>query len=125
MKELGHKLSKSFRELIANSPVEVIKDALVVLRTATNVKNKSGYFRTALERRFKPSADKLQAEKNKLDPDFNEWFDLMKQAGLAVASELKGDDLWIHSIAGKPPTLYEELRSMFSLGYLKRRAGMS
>ena len=125
VKELGHKLSRSFRELIANSPIEVIKDALIVLRTATNVKNKSGYFRVALERRFKPSDDKIQAEKNKPDPDFKEWFDLMKQAGLAMASELRDGDLWIHSIPGKPPTLYEELRSMFSLGYLKRKAGLA
>ena len=125
VKELGHKLSRSFRELIANSPIEAIKDALIVLRTATNVKNKSGYFRVALGKRFKPSDYKIQAEKNKPDPDFKEWFDLMKQQRLAMASELRDGDLWIHSIPGKPPTLYEEMRSMFSLGYLKRKAGLT
>ena len=124
VKEIGHQLSKSFRELIANSPMEAIQNALVILRQGKDIKNKAGYFRAALQKRFKPSADKIQSENNRLDPDFHDWFDLMKQLGLAMASELQDGTLWIHCSPGNPPTLYEELRPMFSMSYLKRKLGL-
>ncbi|NJN23721.1 MAG: hypothetical protein HC810_04110 [Acaryochloridaceae cyanobacterium RL_2_7] len=60
-----------------------------------------------------------------MDPDFHDWFDLMKQLGLAMASELKDGTLWIHCAPGQPPTLYEELRPMFSISYLNRKLGLT
>ncbi len=125
---VGHKISASLKKLIIETTAEAVTDALNVVKESQHkkqCKNPTGLLRTALEKTWKPSVDFLSEQKKQLDSDFGEWFDLMKQAGLAIASEKRDDELWIHSIPGKPPTLYSELRSMFTMRYLHQKLGIT
>ena len=117
----GHKLSSSLRGLVIQASIEVIQDALTILRTTKNVKNKAGLLRRAIENQWKPSAAAKTEKKFKLDPDFDEWWGYAKQLGLVMGSELKGDQFWIYAAPGGEPIPYAEIRSMFSMNWLKRR----
>ena len=118
---VGHKLSSSLRNLVIQASIEVIQDALTILRTTKNVKNKAGLLRRAIENQWKPSAAAKTEKKFKLDPDFDEWWGYAKQLGLVMGSELKGDQFWIYAAPGGEPIPYAEIRSMFSMNWLKRR----
>jgi hypothetical protein len=122
---VGHKISANLKQLIAQTKLEIVLDALKVVKhniQKQTCKNPAGLLTTAIRREWKPSAASLSSENNvTLDPDFSEWFDAAKALGLVMGSELKGGQLWIYATPEGKPQPYEEMRSMFSMSWLKKR----
>ena len=118
---VGHKLSSGLKMLVIQASSDVVQDALKVLRTTKNVKNKAGLLRRAIENQWKPSAAAKTEKKFTLDPDFDEWWGYAKQLGLVLGSELQGDEFLIYSAPSGTPYPYGEIRSMFSMSWLKRK----
>ena len=121
VESVGHRLSSGLKMLVIQASSDVIQDALTILRNTKNVKNKAGLLRRAIEKGWKPSAAAKSEKKFTLDPDFDEWWGYAKQLGLVMGSELKDGEFWIYSAPKGTPQLYGEMRSMFSMSWLKKQ----
>ena len=117
VESVGHRLSLSLRLLILNASTEVVQDALKILQTGKNIKNKAGLLRRAIENKWKPSAAAI-APKFKLDPEFDQWWKLAKQQGIVIGSERRDNQLWVYD-AQAQAIPYDQMRQLFPLESLR------
>lgn len=114
---VGHNISLNLKLLIANATESVVRDALTILKTGKNIKNKAGLLRRAIENKWKPSAATIE-KKFKLDPDFEEWWGHAKRLGLVLGSEVKDNQLWIYDAQAQAIS-YQQMLQLHPLESLR------
>ena len=120
VKTVGHNIGVSLKKLALNASLEVIQNALAVVRTTANPRNKAGLLYRAIQGRWFPSSTAAERQEQKLDPDFNEWWGYIQKLGLAVASVREEGQLLIYPAHNSLPHPYDEFRAMFPMSWLKK-----
>jgi hypothetical protein len=113
-------LHRNLRKQVLQAQIDVIQDALALVqqqKATGKVKNPAGLLVKAIQHQWKPNQP--DASPPPLPEDFNEWFDLARKSGLAIASMLIDGVLCIRTTAEKWEP-YEDFRSAFSLPWLRR-----
>ncbi len=130
-------LNKNILAVIAEYPITRALDALDAFREAIarghHIRNPLGWFRTAIEKGYKPqtvsvseveqslpvSSDTshVSTSSSSIPEGFNEWFDLAKQAGVALASGDRNGELYIYGSNTAEP--YEQMCQTWPLAKLR------
>jgi hypothetical protein len=113
-------LHRNLRKQVLQAQIHVIQDAIALVnqqKASGTVKNPAGLLVKAIQHQWKPNQP--SSSPPPLPEDFNEWFDLARQSGLAIASSLIDGVLCVCTSAQKWEP-YEDFRSAFSLPWLRR-----
>jgi hypothetical protein len=113
-------LHRNLRKQVLQAQIHVIQDAITLVqqqKAAGKVKNPAGLLVKAIQHQWKPNQP--SSSPPPLPDDFNEWFELARQSGLAIASMLIDGVLCIRTTAEKWEP-YEDFRAAFSLPWLRR-----
>ena len=121
VKTVGHNIGVSLKKLVFDASLEVVQNALAVVKTTANPRNKAGLLYRAIEGRWFPSSTAVEREEQKLDPDFNEWWGYIQKLGFAVASVKQDGQLLIYATHNSVPETYDEFRAMFPMSWLKKK----
>lgn len=118
------RLNPQIQRQVLSVSAEVVRDAVSVVKERKvkgKVKNPAGLLSAAIKGQWKPSSLKDvsvgldEAEKQ----EFNEWFELARQAGLVIASSVMDGVMCVCTKAHRWEP-YLEIRAAFSSGWLRR-----
>ncbi|NJN38723.1 MAG: hypothetical protein HC790_08370 [Acaryochloridaceae cyanobacterium CSU_3_4] len=118
------RLNPQIQRQILSVSAEVVRDAIAVVKERKvkgKVKNPAGLLSAAIKGQWKPSFVKDvsmgldEAEKQ----EFNEWFELARQAGLVLASSVIDEVMCVCTKAHQWEP-YLEIRAAFSSSWLRR-----
>jgi hypothetical protein len=117
-------LHRNLRKQVLQAQIHVIQDALALVqqqKASGKVKNPAGLLVKAIQHQWKPNQP--SSSPPPLPEDFNEWFELARKSGLAIASSLIDGVMYIYTNA-QTCEPYEDFRSAFSLPWLRRSLGI-
>ncbi|NJM74876.1 MAG: PadR family transcriptional regulator [Acaryochloridaceae cyanobacterium RU_4_10] len=117
-------LNQNIRNQVMQAQSDVILDAVSLVnqqKAQGKAKNPAGLLVKAIQNNWKPNA--IQENVYSIPDDFNEWFDLARKSGLAIASSLINGVLCVYTNAHRWEP-YENFRAGFSLPWLKKTLGI-
>jgi hypothetical protein len=121
-------LNQQIKKSLLQATTEAILEAVKVVKQQKqqkHIQNPAGLFRSALQNLWKPNPPKDKdippCFRNEFEQqEFNEWFNLARQAGLVVGSTLIDGVMYVQT-PGEKLCNYEEFRSGFTLPWLRRK----
>lgn len=127
LETIGVQLNPQLSQLILQTALTRVKQAIEVLKQRLNsgrVKNPEGFLTEAIRQGWtvKGAIASVTAQKTTnpaVPPEFNEWFELAKQAKLVTASTVQGRELMVLTNLGQWET-YAEMAGTFSINYLRK-----
>jgi hypothetical protein len=117
-------LNQNLRKQVLQVQSEVILDAVALVKQQKahgKAKNPAGLLIKAIQNNWKPNL--IEENAYSIPDDFNEWFDLARKSGLAIASSLIDGVLCVYTNAHRWEP-YEDFRAGFSLPWLKKMLGV-
>jgi hypothetical protein len=116
-------LNQNLRKQVLQVQSEVVLDAVALVKQQKahgKAKNPAGLLVKAIQNNWKPNP--IEKNAYSIPDDFNEWFDLARKSGLAIASSLIDGVLCVYTNAEcwEP---YEDFRAGFSLPWLRKTLG--
>jgi hypothetical protein len=117
-------LNQNLRKQVLQVQSEVILDAVALVKQQKaqgKAKNPAGLLVKAIQNNWKPNL--IEENAYSIPDDFNEWFELARKSGLAIASSLIDGVLCVYTNAQRWEP-YEDFRAGFSLSWLKKTLGV-
>jgi hypothetical protein len=117
-------LNQNLRKQVLQVQGDVILDAVALVKQQKaqgKAKNPAGLLVKAIQNNWKPNP--IEENAYSIPDDFNEWFDLARKSGLAIASSLIDGVLCVYTNAERWEP-YEDFRAGFSLPWLKKTLGV-
>jgi hypothetical protein len=117
-------LNQNLRKQVLQVQTDVILDAVALVKQQKaqgKAKNPAGLLVKAIQHNWKPNL--IEENAYSIPDDFNEWFELARKSGLAIASSLIDSVLCVYTNAERWEP-YEDFRAGFSLSWLKKTLGV-
>lgn len=117
LESLGIRQNPKLLTAIANAPEATLSNAIACLHEAKRlgtIKSSTGFLIKAIEEQWTPNEAAPQA----VPLGFREWFNLARELGLVIASQMVDGVLQVYTSSGKPE-VWEEFATAFPLAELQ------
>lgn len=118
LESLGIRQNPKLLRAIANAPEATLRNAITCLQEAkriSTVNNPTDFLIKAIQEKWIPK----EPESRAAPPEFGEWFNLARELGLVIASQMVDGVLQVYTSSGKPES-WEEFATAFPLAELQR-----